>query len=60
MEMLDQHCDGGAAPLTAINRFVSDDASRLVGRMMMVDPKMRIGSMKAVQHEIRQLLDQAE
>jgi len=56
MEVIAQHREGGAKPVTEINPAISAEVSALVERMMAVDPEERFQSMVAVRDSIRKLL----
>jgi len=56
MEVIAQHREGGAKPVTEINPAISAEVSALVEHMMAVDPEERFQSMVAVRDSIRKLL----
>ena len=56
MEVIAQHREGGAKPISEINTAVSAEVSDLVDAMMSVDPDQRPQSMIAVRDSIRKLL----
>ena len=56
MEVIAQHREGGAKPISEINTAVSAEVSNLVDAMMSVDPDQRPQSMIAVRDSIRKLL----
>jgi serine/threonine-protein kinase len=56
MEVIAQHREGGAKPVSKINTAVSAAVSDLVDSLMSVDPDQRPQSMIAVRDSIRKLL----
>ena len=60
MEVLAKHRDGDAPPIMKINEEASPDVSRLIVRMMAVDPTARPQSMDAVHDEVKALLELLE
>ncbi len=56
MEVIAQHREGGAKPISEINTAVPAEVSDLVDAMMSVDPDQRPQSMIAVRDSIRKLL----
>ncbi len=59
MEVLSQHRDGNAPPITKVNADASPEVSKLIVRMMAVDPSARPQSMAEVRDEVKALLDAA-
>ncbi len=57
MEVIAQHREGNAPPITRIREGVSADVSALIVRMMAVDPAARPASMVAVRDEVKKILD---
>jgi serine/threonine-protein kinase len=55
-EVLTAHCEGGAKPVSEVNRLVPRKVANLVAHMMAVDPAQRPQSMTAVRKEISALL----
>ena len=60
MEVLAKHRDGNAPPITKVYEQASPEVSRLIVRMMAVDPTARPQSMEAVRDEVKDLLDLLE
>jgi len=59
MEVLSQHRDGNAPPITKVNPDASPEVSKLIVRMMAVDPSARPQSMGEVRDTVEALLDAA-
>ena len=59
MEVLSQHRDGNAPPITKVNENASPEVSKLIVRMMAVDPSARPQSMGEVRDSVKALLDAA-
>ncbi len=57
MEVIAQHRDGDATPLSKINENASAEVSALIVKMMAVDPSARPQTMVAVRDEVKSLLD---
>ena len=60
MEVIEQHRDGNAMPITKINDSASPEVSKLIVKMMAVDPSARPQSMIEVRDAVKQLLDNPE
>ena len=59
MEVIEAHRDGNAPPITKINDSASPEVSKLIVKMMAVDPAARPQSMIEVRDAAKQLLDSA-
>ncbi|MCP4984105.1 MAG: serine/threonine protein kinase [Gammaproteobacteria bacterium] len=57
MEVIAQHREGDATPLSKINENASAEVSALIVKMMAVDPSARPQTMVAVRDEVKSLLD---
>ncbi|MCP4877658.1 MAG: serine/threonine protein kinase [Gammaproteobacteria bacterium] len=57
MEVIAQHRDGDATPLSKINENASAEVSALIVKMMAVDPSARPQTMISVRDEVKSLLD---
>ncbi len=60
MEVLSMHRNGDAPPIVKVNKTASPKVSKLVVKMMALDPMARPKSMAAVRTEITALLDELE
>jgi serine/threonine-protein kinase len=60
MEVLSLHRAGDAPPIMKINEEASPEVSKLIVKMMAVDPKARPQSMADVHDEVKDLLDRLE
>ena len=57
LEVIEQHRDGNAPPITKINESASAQVSRLIVRMMAVQPEARPQTMAEVRDAVKALLD---
>jgi len=57
MEVIARHREGDAPPLSKVKEDASQDVSRLIVKMMAVDPDARPQSMVAVRDEVKALLE---
>lgn len=60
MEVLAKHREGNAPPIMKINDEAAPEVSRLIVKMMAVDPSARPQSMKAVRDEVKNLVVEFE
>ena len=60
MEVLAKHRDGNAPPIMKVNDDAAPEVSRLIVKMMAVDPTARPQSMKAVRDEVKNLVIEFE
>jgi len=60
MEVLAKHRDGNAPPIMKVNDEAAPEVSRLIVKMMAVDPSARPQSMKAVRDEVKSLVIEFE
>ncbi|MDH3536919.1 MAG: hypothetical protein OER87_14335, partial [Gammaproteobacteria bacterium] len=60
MEVLAKHRDGNAPPIMKVNDESSPEVSRLIVKLMAVDPAARPQTMEAVRDEARALVEQFE
>jgi serine/threonine-protein kinase len=60
MEVLSMHREGDAPPIMKINEEASPEVSKLIVKMMAVNPQARPQSMLAVHKEVEALLDKLE
>ncbi len=57
MEVLAMHRDGNAPPIVKIKEGAAPEVSRLIVKMMAVDPKARPQTMGVVRDEVKKLVD---
>jgi hypothetical protein len=57
MEVIARHREGDAPPLSKVKEDASQEVSRLIVKMMAVDPGARPQSMVAVRDEVKALLE---
>jgi serine/threonine-protein kinase len=60
MEVLTKHRDGNAPPIVKVNDEAAPEVSKLIVKMMAVDPAARPQSMKAVRDEVKNLVVEFE
>ena len=58
MEVLALHREGNAPPIMKVNDEAAPEVSRLIVKMMAVEPKARPQSMEAVRDEVKALVEQ--